>query len=144
MYKLCNLHQAPLFNFATCCVDTNSNWFYSCTITESDAIVNCLFFTRIQQAVYGNGQEGNFGGASMLPGAAGGLFQYSSPLPHPQAPIQPPSTPPIGKYHTYSNETHDPICSSFQILITFMYMYGAIDILYQKSTHFSKLHTKIS
>ncbi len=65
-----------------------------CAVNEADS----AYFFGIQQAVYGNGQEGNFGGASMLPGAAGGLYQYSSPLPHPQAPIQPPSTPPIGKH----------------------------------------------
>jgi hypothetical protein len=87
-------------------VDTNSsktNYFtrplyahsLHCAVNEADSVFFCT-----QQAVYGNGQEGNFGGASMLPGAAGGLFQYSSPLPHPQAPIQPPSTPPIGK-HTH-------------------------------------------
>ena len=34
----------------------------------------------------------------MIPNATGGLLQYSSHLPHAQAPIQPPSTPPIGKY----------------------------------------------
>lgn len=73
------------------------------SLNRSEAVVaghfsphSAVHFLPPQQAMYGNGQEGSFGGASMLPGAAGGLFQYSSPIPHPQAPVQPPSTPPIG------------------------------------------------
>ena len=52
----------------------------------------------MQQPMYGNGQEGSFlGGGSVIPSAAGGLLQYSSNIPHAQAPTQPPSTPPVGR-----------------------------------------------